>query len=570
MAGTPHGAPRGRGIAMHGARSESEGAQTSMPETPSSESEASLRAAAAVEQAVETLDPLGAGEHPSASGLGAAVGRGVAWSLVATGVGKGLSFASQIVLAWHLSKGDFGVYAIAMSVASIAFAFRDGGLWNVLIARGAREYETIAGPIYWMGMVMAVVVGALLAGAAPVVAWAYGDPRLTWLIVIIALSWPLSATCWVMRAKLVVDLRFREFTACGIVAAVVRYGAMIAFAIAGFGPLSFVLPLLATAVADTLTAYWFTRERSWKRPPRLDLWRPLLSQSAWCIVGTLANAALDMGIYLVMGVFSAQTEVGLYFFAYQLVAQTGALLAANVQGVLLPAMSRIQDDGARHRRAALRSLRALMLVSAPASVALAVVFSPAETFIWNGKWAEAYWPVLALAAAYPLRAVFVVPQTLETSRGRFKRSALMTLVTGVGLMVAGGVAAMISPHATFVSMVGGAYLCIACTFWILRAFRGIGVSAGSALLATLPAWAIAIGSGACGAWSEHFLNIAGIAPLPRAIAAGGVFAIVFAVAARLLLHAAIVDLLRSLPLGLGPAIGRLVHIRWERMDKAGE
>lgn len=526
------------------------------PETPLTEDQA-----AAAEQAAGTVDPVGVSEGgPAAAGLGAAVGRGVAWSVLATVIGKSLSFVSQVVLGLYLSKGDFGVYAIAMSAASFAFAFRDGGLWNVLVSRGPREWETIAGPIYWMGVTTSTVVGALLACAAPFVAWAYGDPRLTWLIVIIAASWPLSSPTWVMRTRLMIELRFREYTTLNTINAFVRYGSMIAFAIAGLGPLSFVLPLLATAASDNVVAYWLTRDKSWKRAPRLDLWRPLLSQSAWCIVGTLANAALEMGIYLVMGAVVPRAEVGIYYFAYQLVAQTGALLATNVQNVLFPAMSRIQDDPARRREAALRSLRALMLISAPASIALGVVFAPAESVIWRGRWAEAYWPVLVLAAAYPLRAVFAVPQVIEMSRGGFKQSSLMTLFTGVGIMAATGIAASLAPHATSVSLVNGVYLVAVCLFWCVWTLRGLGVGAGSVLRATIPAWTLALLAGALGAWAEHRLG-GSLSAIPRAVIAAGVFGGTFTLGVRALLAHDLTDVLRAMPLGFGPRLGRLLHMR---------
>lgn len=531
-----------------------------MSEPPTQQTPAQDQAVAA-ERAAGAVDPVGVSEGgPAAAGLGAAVGRGVAWSVLATVIAKSLSFVSQIVLGLYLSKGDFGVYAIAMSAASFAFAFRDGGLWNVLVSRGPREFETIAGPIYWMGVATSTAVGALLACAAPFIADAYGDPRLTWLIVVIAASWPLSSPTWVMRTRLMIELRFREYTTLNTITAFVRYGSMIAFAIAGLGPLSFVLPLLAAAVSDGIVGYWLTRDRSWKRAPRVDLWRGLLSQSAWCIVGTLANAALEMGIYLVMGAIVPGAEVGVYYFAYQLVAQTGALLATNVQNVLFPAMSRIQDEPARRREAALRSLRALMLISAPASIALGVVFAPAESIIWRGRWADAYWPVLILAGAYPLRAVFAVPQVIEMSRGGFRQSSLMTLFTGAGIMAATGVAAALAPHATSVAGVNGVYLVAVCLFWCVWTLRGLGVGAGAVLRATVPAWLIAVGAGVLGVWTERRLAVS-ISSIPRAIVAAGVFGGTFTLGVRAVLSQDLGDVLRAMPLGLGPRIGRWLHMR---------
>jgi PST family polysaccharide transporter len=481
--------------------------------------------------------------------------------MMTTVLAKTLSFVAQIVLGWQLSKGDFGVYAIAMSAASFAFALRDGGLWQVLIARGSREYETLAGPIFWLGIWASVTIGVLLVAAAPVIALLYHDPRLTWLIIVIAVSWPLSSPCWVPRARLVVELRFKELGACQMIASVLRYGSMITFAACGFGPMSFVLPLLVAAVSDNVTALWFTRERAWLRSANVRSWGPLLAEGTWCVVGTIANSSLEMGVYLVMGAVATKdeigkAEVGLYYFAYQLVAQTGALLAANVQGVLLPTLSRIDEDVPRRRRAAIRSLSALMAVSAPASIGLAVVFPPLERIVWHGKWSDALWPVLVLGVAYPFRAIFALPVMLEMSQRHFKRAALMTLATGAALMLAGGVAAAVRPSAACVAPATGTVLVIASLFWTARTFARMHVPLRAILATTGLAWVVALLCGAAAFGADFLLAEKGVNDIARAVCVGALFAGSFAVVARLFLSHTLRDLVSTGPAGLRAPLSR--------------
>ena len=79
--------------------------------------------------------------------------------------------------------------------------------------------------------------------------------------------------------------------------------------------------------------------------------------------------------------------------------------------------------------------------------------------------------------------------------------------------------------------------------------------------ATIPAWLLALFAGALGAWTEHRLAIGALSSIPRAIVAACVFAGVFTLGVRAILVRELTDVLRAMPLGVGPRIGRLLHMR---------
>ncbi|MGA2780221.1 MAG: oligosaccharide flippase family protein, partial [Steroidobacteraceae bacterium] len=67
----------------------------------------------------------------------------------ATGAAKALGFVCQFALAWFLTKKEYGIYAIAISLSVFLSILRDGGLPMVLEQKGQR-FDLFAGPVFWM------------------------------------------------------------------------------------------------------------------------------------------------------------------------------------------------------------------------------------------------------------------------------------------------------------------------------------------------------------------------------------------------------------------------------------
>src|SRR2546426_9109659 len=93
-------------------------------------------------------------------------GRGAAALSGASLALRGLNFLGQVVLGAILIDRDFGLFAIANSVAGFILVLRDGGMQTLIVQRGASEYEELEGPAFWLGLVFNSLAGVLLAVAA--------------------------------------------------------------------------------------------------------------------------------------------------------------------------------------------------------------------------------------------------------------------------------------------------------------------------------------------------------------------------------------------------------------------
>ena len=516
----------------------------------------------------ETEGPFSAAENGAAKSrpLGQAVGRGFSWLSLSFLAGKLLSFVAQLLLGLWLTKDEFGVFAIATSVATLAKVFHDGGLAYLLVQRGPDEYPRLAGPGFWISITFSTVAGTILALAAPGASWVYGDQRLTPMLLIIALSLPLGAPAQIPRAKLRMNLQFRELTIIAIGSYALRHLGSIALAYLGFGAKSFVLPLLAVATFESIACYAATKEKLWREPFGLAIWSEMLKSSLWAVIALFFSTFLLYGDYLVLGFYLSKGVLGQYFFGYQLTVQIASLMSVNLQQVLLPVLSRLANDVARQASALIRTLRVLILVMSPLSLAIAVTIQPLESILWREKWAAAVPLMQIFAAATPLRLLDAVLYAVLMSRGRFRLVAWLTLIEGLALMstawlaygLAGsnltGLAAYISTGQVAFNLALG-----------LALMRSWGIASRELFSAILPGWLIAIIAAIVTLWisplaidqSNRVLVIAFNLCL---------FSSLFMIAMRTCYSSHITELLSVIPRTIGEPLRRALRLAPQRWN----
>lgn len=471
------------------------------PVQPSSALAGTLAAGSEAEQSGAVAQAIG--EQEADAGLAHKTVRGLAWFLVNVVLGKGLAFVSFIVLGWVLSKEDFGVYASAFALAAFAQVFRDGGVTYLLPQRGEAEYQRIAGPVFWMAAAFNVAVAAALAIAAWPAAAYYNDHRIAWILWIIAVAVPLNTPATVFAAVLQMRLRFDAASRIGIASSIVRNVSIVILALAGAGPLSFVIPLVLVALVEGTMGYLAVREAVWLRRPDLHLWRELFSASRWLILTVIANAGINQGAYLALSLVANSRVVGLFFFAYQLVLQIDALLNFAVGFVLLGAFAKIKDSEQRQQAAAVRAARALSLIATPATIGLAVVAGPLERLVWGGKWSEAVFAIQAIALFCAWRIVFAIPASATQARGLWHYNAGLLIAGGVGTVAAITLGALIRPDADTAGLAMGLVNILGLGGLYLLGMRRIGVSPRRALGAVLRVWLIGVVAAGLTAALQH-------------------------------------------------------------------
>jgi len=535
------------------------------------------------------FEPLG--DFPAATPAGTrALGRSVSgsltWVMGATLVNKSAAFVTQAVLGWLLTKGDFGLFFTAVAVAGLITVCRDMGIREVLIERGKDAYATYSGPGFWMALSYNLMMAAVMASLAwPLSVYVFDDHRLAEMLWIMAAGLPLGTLSAVMQPRLRMELRFKEFSRQAAASSLLRQGTTIALALSGFEHLSLAIPVVVVAVFDSATTWWIVRGRPWRSPPQTALWGGMFRDSKWLMLCSFAIVALDFGPALAIGaVLGASSEInGVYSFAYAITAQVGSLLAFNFQLVIFPALALLKREPERQCQAALRALRALMLLGAVSSLGLAAIIAPLQHLVWRGHWAVAVPAAMVFGLFFPWRISFGLTAAFQLARGRFRQHAVATAIEGLGMIGAATVGATLLPGVPTpvgIALCTGLWLFISrlgMTIWV---FGTAGTPAREVLAATVPAWLIAIaGAGVAIALDRTIAphvetlaaRLADLGPSPgvarsivdlcRIALAGTICLTIFVALTRTLLAAQLSDALRALPARLRRPLERFLLLR---------
>lgn len=561
---------------------------TSASEVESASDASVARAVAGQEEPPAPPPPLG---RNAARGVSVIIG----FSLVS----KVLTMLGQIVLAHFLTQADFGLYSTVLAISTFGLAMRDGGATEWIIQRGRGQFNSWIGPAFWMALTFNLGVAIVLAAMAPLIASSTGSSTLAWMIVLSAVGQVLGTVGTTLTARLRSELAFTSTARISGVSAMIRPVVSSGSAAAGVGAVSFVLPLVVCPIYESVRAWMYTRATPWLRKPEFGRWGTILRDSRWIMLNNGASALTNVGDYAVIAFILSADQRGVYLFAYQLVVQSALLLAANVTQVMFPTLTALKDDPPRFRAAMLRTLRALMLVTAPATVGTGVVMAPVEDLIFHGRWDDAVWVVIVCSVLFPPRAIVPLSLSSLMAQGKFRQNSVITIVVGASMMVGaaiGGVCAVwldrtwsgdllramglsggtfegeiaremmfaaLSTGAMGATLGCGVLRAIASTWGILWAAKLAGVRRRDTLDAIVGSWMLSTVA-MVPALALDLLVLKDAHPLVRAIVAAGVYSLVWFVLTRVLLARDLRDLLTALPGRVRPMALKLMLMK----DKA--
>jgi O-antigen/teichoic acid export membrane protein len=341
---------------------------------------------------------------------------GVIWSAGASVTQQVLNFAVTVVLARLLLPADFGLVATIAIFTGFISLFVDFGLSAALIQRPSLT-ERHRSSAFWMNLAVGILLGGLVAALAPALADFFHEPSLVALTLVASVNFVVGSMGIVQSALLQRAMEFRRIGAIGIASTVVGAVVAIAMAVAGFGAWSLIGQLVASTGSRTLLL-WLTS--SWRpsvivdRQAIRELWRYSRGIAGFNAVNYWARNADN----LLIGKFVGPTGLGIYSRAYNLMLLPIQQISTVTSRVMFPALSRIQSDAERVKRAYLRAVGIIALLSFPALAGLFVVAKPFVLALYGAKWVEVVPVLQILCVAGFMQPVASTVGWLYQSQGR--------------------------------------------------------------------------------------------------------------------------------------------------------
>lgn len=379
------------------------------------------------------------------------VARSVAWTSAANWGGQALSFGVYTGLARLLDPHIFGLVAIAGVYVAFMQVFVNQGFGTAIVQRKDLEPEHIESA-FWINMATALGLCALSVLLAGQIARLFHEPSVAPVIGWLAVSFPLFALSSMPNALLTRELKFRTLAIRGLAGTAIGGAAGLTMAFLGFGVWSLVGQQLVGAVFGVLFLWWAVP------------WRPGFSVSRRHL-RDLYGFSLNLTLNDVLWFFSQRSDsalVGYGFGAaglgpYSLGSRLNNLLLAGVaaplQQVALPAMSKIQSDIAKMERAIEKFCEVSSFVSLPVFAGLFVTAPQAVPVLFGAKWNAAIPIVQALAVYAVFRSLFSFMDPLMLAMGRSGAYLILFVGDAVLTVCACAVGMRWSPLGIAVSMI---------------------------------------------------------------------------------------------------------------------
>lgn len=343
--------------------------------------------------------------------------KSLAWKYLERLGTQGVSFVVSILLARILMPEDFGLIALLLVFVSLATVFIQTGFNTSLVQKKNADNLDFSTVLY-TSLCIAFVFYAFLFFAAPFIDEFFNaQTKLVPLVRVLGLMFPLGAINSVQGAYVSRNMMFKKLFYRSI-GAVIPSGLLgIIMAYMGYGVWALVVQHLSNALLVCIIM-WFTVK--W-RPQFIFSFERLrgLWGYGWKILcSALLDSAYDSLRNLVIGKMFSPADLGFYNRGNQFPNLIITNLNNSIQSVLLPSLSTFQDDRAKLKTMARRSIVTSCFLILPLMAGLAAVAKPLTLVILGEKWLPAVPFIQICCFSYAFWPIHTTNLTAINSVGR--------------------------------------------------------------------------------------------------------------------------------------------------------
>ena len=280
--------------------------------------------------------------------------RGGAYTLAATAFNFLVTVTSTILVTSKLTSEDFGLVAMVTVLTGFATIFLDLGLSKAVIQKPKINHDQVS-TLFWINIAVASIIAAIVAAATPILIWIYNEPRLLPINLALSGLFIVSAMGIQHRALLARRMEHGKISLVATLATPIAAAVGITTAYLGGGYWALVaIPAvlqLAIVIGMWIACPWIPG-----RPKRGTGVREMLGFGSRVTGFQFVNYFARKADNAMLGYQCGAGPLGLYARAYSLMLMPAVKLNAPIKNVVVPALSRLRDDGVKYRKVFLACL----------------------------------------------------------------------------------------------------------------------------------------------------------------------------------------------------------------------
>ena len=347
---------------------------------------------------------------------------GFLWSAAGNAAQVVLRMLVLAVLARLIDPSGFGIVSAALIVISFLEVVGQTGMSQAVIQRpelATRDIRTA----FTFTAAMTCLMGGLLYFLAPQTAALFDIEGVEPAVQLLALVFPVRGLSVVSEALLQRWMQFRRLALITLASYVFGY-ALVALTLAymGWGVFALIYGQIAQTVLLSICFIFFTRH-SLGLAFHFDSLKHLLTFSGGVSLSRFANFFSTNSDNFIVGRMLGAEALGFYSRAFNFMTMPLNLLGPILDTVLFPAMSTIQTDDERLRRAYVRTIGLIALLVLPVSAMMVVLGPEMILILLGGNWTEAILPFQILSSCLLFRIGLKSNAVVARAKGAVYRTA---------------------------------------------------------------------------------------------------------------------------------------------------
>ena len=295
-----------------------------------------------------------------------------------------VAFVVSIVLARLLAPEAYGTIALVTVFTSVLQVFIDSGMGVALIQKKDAD-DLDFSSVFYFNVVICLVLYVIVFFLSPWIASFYHDSELIPVVRVLSLTLVISGVKNIQQAYVSRTMQFKRFFYATLGGTLGAAFLGITMAYLGYGVWALVAQQLFNASVDTIIL-WVTVK--W-RPKCIFSFHRLkeLFDFGWkMFISALLDRFYNESRQLIIGRMYSPADLAYYNRGQQFPNIVVNNINASIDSVLLPAMSKEQDDFSRVRHMTRRSIKSGTYIIAPLMMGLAFMANGIVRLLLTDKW----------------------------------------------------------------------------------------------------------------------------------------------------------------------------------------
>ncbi|WP_051089135.1 lipopolysaccharide biosynthesis protein [Hirschia maritima] len=374
---------------------------------------------------------------PQSQSMAKSVAKGAAWSTLANIARIASALFVLPILARFLTPEEFGIMQIAMPIVLFLLMFNDFGFGPALV-RAKNLSQNAWRSVFWINLIIGLLMTAVLfIISEPIANW-FQVPEAKSIIQTLSFLIALNSVIVTPAADLQRRMKFNILSMIEVSSITIGIVVAIFAAIEGYGAWSLVIQQLSLFTIKSVLMW------AYSRPPIkptiiISELKALFGFSSNLMGARFVNFLARNADNLIIGRVLGTAALGFYSIAYRILLLPVEIFAWGLSQVLMPAVSKFQDDKPRMQSAVLRTFRLISFFTFPSMIGIAILAEPLVIILLGERMAPAAAILQILAPLGAIQSLSSTQGAIYMALGRtdilFKISSITTVVSILGFLI---------------------------------------------------------------------------------------------------------------------------------------